>query len=272
VPAVDLRPLSTGELLDKTFSLYRSHFILFVGIMALPGLFLFILTLALELPAVINLPVASDYLELVLGLGVIVFGLAYAFSYAMALAATVYAVSEVYLGRDITIRDAYTKVRGRGLRILWMLIVLVMAMGIGFLLFVVPGVLVAVWYAVAIPAAIVENLKTRAAFRRSQILTKGRRGSIFLMFVLFLLLNYVAFMLFGFPAAFLMGLWPGVTTIVINNLATFISGAVAGPLLTIGLSLMYYDLRVRKEGFDLQLMLAALDPNPSTPPPHEFAG
>jgi hypothetical protein len=63
-----------------------------------------------------------------------------------------------------------------------------------------------------------------------------------------------------------------VTTIVINNLATFISGAVAGPLLTIGLSLMYYDLRVRKEGFDLQLMLAALDPNPSTPPPHEFAG
>src|SRR5215469_11764018 len=28
-----LRPLSTGELLDRTFSLYRSHFGLFVGIL-----------------------------------------------------------------------------------------------------------------------------------------------------------------------------------------------------------------------------------------------
>ncbi len=31
-----LRPLSTGELLDRTFSLYRSHFALFLGIFALP--------------------------------------------------------------------------------------------------------------------------------------------------------------------------------------------------------------------------------------------
>ena len=29
---LDLRPLSIGELLDRTFSLYRRHFILFVGI------------------------------------------------------------------------------------------------------------------------------------------------------------------------------------------------------------------------------------------------
>ena len=33
-----LRPLSTGELLDRTFSLYRSHFGLFLGIFALPHL------------------------------------------------------------------------------------------------------------------------------------------------------------------------------------------------------------------------------------------
>src|SRR5271169_5669056 len=33
---VELRPLSLGELLDRTFSLYRRHFWLFVGIMAIP--------------------------------------------------------------------------------------------------------------------------------------------------------------------------------------------------------------------------------------------
>ena len=36
-----LRPLSTGELLDRTFSLYRSHFGLFVGIFGLPHLVVF---------------------------------------------------------------------------------------------------------------------------------------------------------------------------------------------------------------------------------------
>ena len=35
----ELRPLSLGELLDRTFSLYRNHFWVFVGIMAIPASF-----------------------------------------------------------------------------------------------------------------------------------------------------------------------------------------------------------------------------------------
>ncbi len=34
--ALDLRPLSLGELLDRTFFLYRRNFLLFVGIAAIP--------------------------------------------------------------------------------------------------------------------------------------------------------------------------------------------------------------------------------------------
>jgi hypothetical protein len=43
-------------------------------------------------------------------------------------------------------------------------------------------------------------------------------------------------------------------------LAGFIAGSLTGPLATIGISLLYYDERVRKEAFDLQLMLSSLDP------------
>jgi hypothetical protein len=46
-------------------------------------------------------------------------------------------------------------------------------------------------------------------------------------------------------------------------LAGFIAGSTAGPLATIGLSLLYYDERVRKEAFDLQLMILSLDALPS---------
>jgi len=41
--------------------------------------------------------------------------------------------------------------------------------------------------------------------------------------------------------------------------ATFISTCLVGPLATIAFSLVYYDERVRKEAFDLQLMMTTID-------------
>ncbi len=48
IPAVtlDLRPLTIGELFDRAFMLYRRHFLLFVGITAVPGVFALIMMLA----------------------------------------------------------------------------------------------------------------------------------------------------------------------------------------------------------------------------------
>ena len=51
--ALDLRPLSLGELLDRTFFLYRRHFLLFVGIAAIPYSFFFVINLATALAPVL---------------------------------------------------------------------------------------------------------------------------------------------------------------------------------------------------------------------------
>jgi len=40
----------------------------------------------------------------------------------------------------------------------------------------------------------------------------------------------------------------------------FVSTSLVGPLVSIALTLIYYDQRVRKEGFDLELMMARLQP------------
>src|SRR5260370_38442849 len=50
--ALDLRPLSIGELLDRTFSLYRRNFLLFIGISAIPQL----LVLAMRLSQTALMP------------------------------------------------------------------------------------------------------------------------------------------------------------------------------------------------------------------------
>jgi len=46
---------------------------------------------------------------------------------------------------------------------------------------------------------------------------------------------------------------------IVVPVGSFFSQCLAGPLMTIGFSLLYYDQRVRKEAFDLQHMMATLD-------------
>ena len=55
MPAPDLCPLSLGEILDRTFSLYRRNFLLFVGITAIPQLFV----LVMQLTQLLMAPVGS---------------------------------------------------------------------------------------------------------------------------------------------------------------------------------------------------------------------
>jgi hypothetical protein len=261
----ELRQLSIGELLDKTLSLYRGYFLLFLGIATVPALAHFAyeafgILLAL-MPA--RPPGAAGIILLALG-GGLLFILVYGFAYGLGLAATVFAVSEVNLGRETTIRKSFARARPLAMRAFWIFLLLGLAAGVGLVLLIVPGVLVAVTYAVAIPAAVMENLKAGPSFRRSEFLTKGRRGSIFLVFLLFVVLSYIAAFTFALPAGLLQAWRPGLVSALLVSLSGFLTETLTGPLLTIGLSLLYYDLRIRKEGFDLQVMLASLDQ--STPP------
>jgi hypothetical protein len=47
--------------------------------------------------------------------------------------------------------------------------------------------------------------------------------------------------------------------IIVVYFAGFVASLLTGPLATIGVALVYYDERIRKEAFDLQLMMSSLD-------------
>jgi hypothetical protein len=121
-------------------------------------------------------------------------------------------------------------------------------------------------YGCAVPAQLLENLHPVAAIKRSIALTKENLGRVFLLTVLMALVSYtVAAVLEGpFMVATLMTTFkthaqPSFWMVVGMNITGGVGHAVTGPLLMIGLVLLYYDLRVRKEGFDLQVMMSALD-------------
>ncbi len=92
---------------------------------------------------------------------------------------------------------------------------------------------------------------------------------IFVILLMVLVLFYVVAFLFQFPFMLLViaavkaqqGL--SFLTLLVMNIATFLSEVLVGPVATIALSLMYYNLRVRKEAFDIQHQMATLGTNPA---------
>jgi hypothetical protein len=51
---------------------------------------------------------------------------------------------------------------------------------------------------------------------------------------------------------------------VLMQVGHFIASALVAPVSTIGFALFYYDLRVRKEAFDLQMMMQSIGTEPAT--------
>jgi hypothetical protein len=266
-----LRPLSMGELLDRTFSLYRSHFGLFLGIFALPHL----LVLAFQCVGVaFQTPgnqLANMFGNLLWTLAAAMLGVIAA---AAAQAATVVAVSEVHLDRPATVKDSFVRVKDEIAGVIGLSMLVGLGVGVGLVLLIVPGILLALMWSLAIPVKVLENKGATDAMSRSSDLTKGDRARIFVIWILFIMLSVGVSLLLQWPitlaaiASAKGGLQRSGNWQVASLAATFVSQCLVGPLATIAFSLLYYDERVRKEAFDLQLMMATLDGTPtSTPAP-----
>ncbi|HZR66640.1 MAG TPA: hypothetical protein VFA85_15970 [Terriglobales bacterium] len=61
----------------------------------------------------------------------------------------------------------------------------------------------------------------------------------------------------------------GSSALVVSAAGNLLSTSLVGPLLTVAFTLIYYDERVRREGFDLQLMMSTLE-NPAPMPSPAF--
>jgi hypothetical protein len=282
--ALDLRPLSLGEILDRTFSLYRLHFFLFLGITAIPHLLILAMNLAgtllTKMPDVAAQPPAEQW-QSAASSGLMAFGVVglivgvviYLVAYLFAQGGTVFAVSELYLGRTTSIGASLRRMRGQ-LGSLFGVIILNGLATLGATLFlIIPGIYVACRLIACVPAALLEDLGPRSSLERSFKLTKGFAGRAFIIFFLYLILFYAAALLFMFPFLFAAGISakdPGMARVwlALSQVGNFLAAILVGPFLTIATAVFYYDLRVRKEAFDLQLMMNPSGSIPSAGAPN----
>jgi Membrane domain of glycerophosphoryl diester phosphodiesterase len=293
-----LRPLSTSELLDRTFHLYRNNFLMFVGIAALPQL----AVLALHLVD------AAFWLRFVIagrGLRTLFFVVATFVAVEISHAATITAVSSLHLSGATGIASAYSSAKSSLLRVVgiasfavWVPLMIAVVLGaiavsvsagilagtgmfsdVGGAAWIRAAIFVIVFMAaplfalrwwlawsLVVPVTVIEGGGLRTSMRRSRSLTKGRRGRIFVIYLLVALLTWVVAILFQTPfysmiswKQFFRPSHAGSLALTVSAVGNFLSTCFVGPLLTIAFTLIYYDERVRREGFDLQLMMSTLE-------------
>lgn len=302
----DLRPLSTGEILDRTFQIYRSRFALFAGLAVLPAA-VSVVTSALRLLYAAHqdthvLPGAAySRAQIFSGALSLVAAVISLLLYGITQAATTWAVSAVYLGEAASIRAAYGVAFRNWFRytlivlrqlwsVMWLPILLFSAAiaipgvfgrhgGAGLLWLTIPlfvlaflSLIYAVWayirISLAVPAAVVESLKVRAAVRRSAQLLATRKVRIFLLLMLLAAL-YMVVGVVESPLLILSVRTRGAQAFVtqaINLSVSFVAGTLIGPVGAIGVCLFYFDERVRREGFDIEWMMRKLAPATASAP------
>jgi hypothetical protein len=277
---MDLRPMTLGEVLDRTFILYKENFLLFAGIVAIPYLIIVVFSVlysGLLLAPTISPGAAVSPVMAVQLLGelmttIVLFGLVGLFVFASAQAATVIAVSDLYLGRTPGLAQSFVRVRGRIFPVLLVMILIYLLCGVGMLFFIIPGILLLCRTAVAVPAATLEDTGPGGAISRSFQLTKGSTAQIFAVYVLVFFLMFLSMFIFQFPFLVAAGspMKPHALPLgmqILEGIASWVSGVLVWPIGTIAFSLIYYNQRVRKEAFDLEKMMASLEPGEAPPSP-----
>ena len=111
---------------------------------------------------------------------------------------------------------------------------------------------------VAVPAIVLERASGWHGLQRSWQLISGRFwptfGRMLLLALIASIISSVIAAIFEIPGA---ALAPG-NTFVFDQVASAIAAVFVGPITYIGVTLLYYDIRIRKEGFDIEMLARSL--------------
>jgi hypothetical protein len=301
-------PMTFGQILDRIYRLMRSNLKLFIGIAAVPaGALIPIMAVVFAVafvPIILQQQRHSDpgaALGLIAPAMLVVMVLNLAV-FALYLAASVHAASQVHLGLKITFSEAYAVAWKYGGRYLWLLfltyIIAFAPLLVAELVFVVPtmlfsmnkatspaafffmiplggllfiaamiyGTIVALRLSLAFPASLAEGLPAWAAIRRSNQLTQGSKGRVFLVLLVIYAFAYAAEMVvfvllavvFGVGALLMAALHlqpdslPAIIGIGVAVVCLigffFLWMALIWSAFSTSFAVLYHDQRLRKEG------------------------
>ncbi len=252
-------PRGLGDILNETFVIYGSHFKKFIVLVAL---------IQLPVALIAAIPVDNRIFSIVLNL---INFIALTFAYGAA----IFAVGQHYVATQVNVGVCYTRVLWRGKSVL-MLGAIQAALGATFLtlsevlleteqLLIIPAALVllmfmlmfVIYMTTAAPAVIVEGYRSLSALRRGFALARRSELRIFLNLVVYSLLALGLLIVIMLPFLIVASVTAAgeefsSTGQIAVWIGTTIGSLVVLPITYIPATLLYYDLRVRKEEYNVE--------------------
>lgn len=315
---VDLRPLTTSELIDRGFALYRAHFAGFLLLALLcqsaPLLGQIVATAFKVNPTLTELQEIPATFFTKMGALTAITLVAQVIVFCFEVVITFY-IADAYLGKIPSVKESLRKFTGRVPASIWTCVLnrimilltlvfpifafwaiclyarfyppltffpLLVFSGVSGLLLIAslaPLLIVSMRLMITIPALALEGASGWKAIKRSATLVRfdpglgilywGEMRLSFLLLpilaieLLFLLLTSLPLTLHQIGEVMRHGssgqiAAPPDSIMIVSQILTFLAGSLILPLYSIATTLFYYDIRIRREGFDLEFMAGQL--------------
>lgn len=256
-----LREMRVGELLDAAINLYRRNWKTFMGIVA------FVLVPVNLLQAFLTRTVGGQITSPEeIGVGpdggalvatIIVGAATFLFIVPFLTAAIARATSEIYLGGSPGVGEIYRFALGRTRSILWVSLLSALVIVLGLVALVIPGIIFFIRYQFSTSIVVVEGQRGTKAMGRSWRLAKGYFWKILGLTILAGILTSIVGAILVIPLEIAANAI-GESGWVLRGVGQSAAGIVTRPYQGILIVLLYFDMRIRKEGFDLALMAQEL--------------
>jgi hypothetical protein len=246
-----LRPLNVGEILDRSFSLYRSQFGPMLGTALTLYLPLAVLWVILGVAGASGSDAAlagGGMLALLIGPMMLV-------GFVLALAALTYQASRAYMGHPATVGEAMRHGFARFFPLALAMILTGLAIMLGLFGLLIGALIVYVLLFAVVPAVVIERRGPLSALQRSAELAEGDWWRICAVVVVAALIATLPSTALEFVMASTGNARDPLFTGLVGALSALVN-ALTYPFSVAATVILYYDRRVRAEGLDVELMAA----------------
>jgi hypothetical protein len=252
----ELRRLSFGETLGQAFNLYFDNFVA-----------LFMISLVCSLPAIFFMHITGfdgmsepSISQALSSLILFILNLSMA---TLCTALTIELISRRYLKQLQDIRQYIRNVIPFIFSIIGLTILETLIIGLGFFACVIPGIYLAMALSVAPQALIVERQKVMKSIKRSFFLTRNKKLEILGFWVILVLIYYViGTILKQFYLMILQMDFSYLTRYILIYTIEHLSTILMTPINSCVFILVYFNLRIEKEGFDLEHLVDQFETGP----------
>lgn len=170
----------------------------------------------------------------------------------LSTAIILYAAFQHMRGLPVRLGDSISRGLARFLPLVGVMVLSTLGILLGFFLLIIPGLILMVMWYVAVPVCVVERAGPITSLGRSQALTKGHRWKLFGLYILVLIVSGIGGALLPLGGAALAGPAGGL-------LAQIVWQGVAQAFGSVLIVVAYHDLRVAKEGVDIERIAVVFD-------------